>query len=256
MGIIPNLALSFIAGTFCGSFFCTLALRFADGRMKENPIQALFSRSQCPSCNNSIRPIFLVPILGFMIQRGKCRSCGASISLLYPAMEISYGLLALLFAWKLGISLLTVNYYLLSALAICISIIDIKSMTIPNSLIIAFVILSVYPLVMNYNILDNIYGLLALFAFFIVILLIFPGAFGGGDLKLGSAIGLLAGLEMSIVVLEVSLVSGAITGVIFALKTGKSLKTKIPFAPFLTLGLVVALLYGRDILLVYYRILY
>ena len=84
----------------------------------------------------------------------------------------------------------------------------------------------------------------------------FPGAFGGGDLKLGSAIGLLAGLEMSIVVLEVSLVSGAITGVIFALKTGKSLKTKIPFAPFLTLGLVVALLYGRDILLVYYRILY
>ncbi|HNW29651.1 MAG TPA: A24 family peptidase [Spirochaetota bacterium] len=171
-------------------------------------------------------------------------------------MEISYGLLALLFTWKLGISLLTVNYYLLSALALCITIIDIKSMTIPNSLIIAFVILSVYPIVMNYNMLDNIYGLLALFAFFIVILLIFPGAFGGGDLKLGSAIGLLAGLEMSIVVLEVSLVSGAITGVIFALKTGKSLKTKIPFAPFLTLGLVVALLYGRDILLVYYRILY
>jgi len=171
-------------------------------------------------------------------------------------MEMCYGLLALLFTWKLGISLLTANFYLLSALALCITIIDIKSLTIPNSLVITFVILSAYPIVMNYNILDNIYGLLALFAFFIVILLIFPGAFGGGDLKLGSAIGLLAGLEMSIVILEVSLVTGAITGVIVALKTGKSLKTKIPFAPFLTLGLIVAILYGRDILLVYYRILY
>ncbi|HOT45911.1 MAG TPA: A24 family peptidase [Spirochaetota bacterium] len=250
------MALSFFAGTFFGSFFYTLALRFADGRIHENPIQALFSRSRCPSCKNIISPILLAPILGFIIQRGKCHRCGTQISLLYPTMEMCYGLLALLFTWKLGISLLTANFYLLSALALCITIIDIKSLTIPNSLVITFVILSAYPIVMNYNILDNIYGLLALFAFFIVILLIFPGAFGGGDLKLGSAIGLLAGLEMSIVILEVSLVTGAITGVIVALKTGKSLKTKIPFAPFLTLGLIVAILYGRDILLVYYRILY
>jgi len=256
MGIIPTLVLSFIAGSFCGSFFYTLALRFTDGRMQKNPVQALFSRSQCPSCNKNISPILLVPILGFIIQRGKCRNCGARISLSYPAMETCYGLLALLFTWKIGISLLMVHYYLLSALALCITIIDIKSLTIPNSLVIAFVILSVYPIVMNYNILDNIYGFLTLSAFFIVILLIFPGSFGGGDLKLGAAIGLLAGLEMSIVILEVSLVSGALTGVIYALKTGKSLKTKIPFAPFLTIGLIVSLLYGRDILLVYYRILF
>ncbi len=256
MDIIPILMLSFLTGTLCGSFFYTLALRYADGQMRQNPIKALFSRSQCPSCHTNINPILLVPILGYILQKGKCRSCGIRIPFIYPAMEILYGLMAALFTWKLGASVYAMNLYLLSGIALCITIIDIKSLTIPDSLVITFVILSAYPILINYNIIDNIFGLLALFAFFIVILLIFPGAFGGGDLKLGSAIGLLSGLEMSIVVLEVSLVSGAIIGIIYALKTGKNLKTKIPFAPFMTLGLVISLLYGRDILLVYYRILY
>lgn len=247
---------SFISGTLCGSFFYTLALRYADGLMREDPRKALFSRSQCPSCRTTIKPVFLVPILGYMIQRGKCSICGSRISPVYPAMEILYGALAVLFTWKLGVSLYALNTYMLAGIALCITIIDIKSLTIPDSLVITFAILSVYPIVLNYNFRDNIYGLLALFTFFIVILLIFPGAFGGGDLKLGSAIGFLSGLEMSIVVLEVSLVSGAIIGIFYAVKTRKSLKTKIPFAPFLTLGLIVSLLYGRDILLVYYRIMY
>ncbi len=256
MGTIPNLIISFIIGTFCGSFFYTLAIRYADGQMRENPIKALFSRSQCPSCRNIINPILLVPILGYMLQKGKCRNCGMQIPIIYPAIEILYGVTALLFTWKLGVSLYAINLYLLSGIALCISIIDIKSLTIPDSLVVTFVIFSIYPILLNYNIRDNIFGLLALFVFFIIILLIFPGSFGGGDLKLGSVIGLLSGLEMSIVVLEASLVSGAIIGVIYALKTGKNLKTKIPFAPFLTLGLVISLLFGRDILLVYYRILY
>ncbi len=175
---------------------------------------------------------------------------------MYPAMELLYGLMATLFACKIGISFYSVNAYLLAGVALCIAVVDIKSLIIPDSLVIAFVVLSVYPIILNYNITDNLLGLLALFAFFIIILLLFPGSFGGGDLKFGSAIGLLAGLELSIIVLETSLLSGAIIGILYALKTRKSLRTKIPFAPFLSLGLIVSLLYGRDILLVYYRILF
>ncbi|MBP7737254.1 MAG: prepilin peptidase [Spirochaetes bacterium] len=239
-----------------GSFFYTLALRYADGSMTENPKAALFSRSRCPHCQSSIGPIHLIPILGYMIQKGKCRNCEGKISPIYPAMEILYGLIASLFAWKIGMTIYSLNLYLLAGIALCIAVIDIKSLIIPDSLVIAFVMLSIYPIVLNYNIADNLFGLLALFSFFIIILLLFPGSFGGGDLKFGSAIGLLTGLEMSIIVLEVSLVSGAIIGIIYALKTRKSLRTKIPFAPFLSLGLTVSLLYGRDILLIYYRILF
>lgn len=250
------LTLSFIFGTLCGSFFYTLALRFADGRIKEHPIQALFTRSKCPSCGMDINPLYMVPIMGYVILGGKCAKCGAKISPLYPAIEILYGFLAVIFAWKLGATIYTFNIYLLAGIALCISIIDIKALIIPDSLVVAFVVLSVYPIVLNYDIMDNLLGMLVLFVIFLVILIIFPGSFGGGDVKLGAAIGLLSGLEMSIVVLELSLVCGAIIGAMYALKTKKSLKTKIPFAPFLTLGLIISFLYGRDILLIYYRILY
>jgi prepilin signal peptidase PulO-like enzyme (type II secretory pathway) len=253
---IVLLTLSFIFGAFWGSFFYTLALRYADGRIGEHPMKALFSRSKCPSCGTVINPLFMAPVLGYFILKGKCRSCGTRISPIYPAAEVFFGALAALFIWKSGITVYTFNIYLLAGIALCISIIDMKVLIIPDSLVVAFVVLSVYPIVINYNIKDNLWGMLALFIIFLVILLIFPGSFGGGDVKLGAAIGLLSGLEMSIVVLEVSLVSGAIIGAIYALQAKKSLKTKIPFAPFLTLGLIVSLLYGRDILLVYYRILY
>jgi len=253
---IVILTLSFIFGAFWGSFFYTLALRFADGRIKKHPGRALFSRSKCPSCGMDINPLFMAPILGYIILKGKCRKCGAKISPLYPIIEVLYGFLAVLFILKLGVTIYAFNIYLLAGIALCISIIDIKALIIPDSLVIAFVVLSLYPIVLNYNIKDNLFGMLALFIIFLVILLIFPGSFGGGDVKFGAAIGLLSGLEMSIVVLEVSLVLGAIIGALYALMTKKSLKTKIPFAPFLALGLIVSLLYGRDILLVYYRILY
>jgi prepilin signal peptidase PulO-like enzyme (type II secretory pathway) len=250
------LTLSFIFGAFWGSFFYTLALRFADGRIKKHPLKALFTRSKCPSCGMDINPLYMAPVIGYFILRGKCGRCGATISPLYPAIEIFYGFLAVLFAWNLGVTIYAFNAYLLVGIALCISIVDMKALIIPDSLVLAFVVLSLYPIVLNYNIKDNLFGMLALFLIFLVILLVFPGSFGGGDVKFGAAIGLLSGLEMSIVVLEVSLVCGAIIGAAYALKTKKSLKTKIPFAPFLTLGLIISLLYGRDILLVYYRILY
>jgi prepilin signal peptidase PulO-like enzyme (type II secretory pathway) len=248
--------LSFVFGTLLGSFFYTLALRYADGRMRGNPLKALFSRSRCPSCGETIGPLMLVPVIGFLIGKGKCGKCGARISLIYPAAEVLYGAMAALFAAALGPTILTLNLYLLTGIALCIAIVDMKAMVIPDSLVIAFALLSAYPVVLNYNITDNLLGMAALFVLFIVILLVFPGSFGWGDVKFASAIGLLSGLEMSIVVLEVSLVTGAIIGVIYALKTKKSLRTRIPFAPFLAIGLVVSLLWGRDILLVYYRVLF
>lgn len=248
--------LSFVIGTILGSFFYTLALRYADGGMREAPLKALFTRSRCPACGEAIGPLMLVPVVGFLLRKGKCAACGASISPLYPAAELLYGAMAALFAAGLGASILTASLYLLACIAGCIAIVDLKSMVIPDSLVIAFALLSAYPVVLNYDIRDNLLGLAALFAVFIVILLVFPGSFGWGDVKFASAIGFLSGLELSLVVLEVALVTGAVIGVAYALKTKKGLRTRIPFAPFLSIGLVVSLLYGRDILLVYYRVLF
>jgi prepilin signal peptidase PulO-like enzyme (type II secretory pathway) len=253
---IISLVAAFIAGTCTGSFLYTLALRYSSGELQKKTMHALFSRSKCPVCLNTISPLYLVPIIGYCYLRGRCRKCGGSISIIYPAMEIGYGMLAVLFVWKLGITAYSVNAYLLAGIAISIAVVDIKTMTIPNTLIIALVVLSAYPVILNYDISDNLFGCLVLFIIFIVILLIFPGSFGTGDLKLASAVGFISGFELSIVILEISLITGAVAGIIYSFVTKQSLRTKIPFAPFIAVGFITSVLYGRELLLVYYRIFY
>jgi len=248
-----ELLIIFIAGTFAGSFFYTLALRYASGMMSQSPVKALFSRSKCPHCGKDIGIAGLIPVAGYFIIHGKCTKCREKVSLSYPLMEITFGLLAVAVAFFHGRGILSVNIYLICALCLCIAIIDVKSMVIPPSLVILFILLSVYPVLMHGNIMDNVFGFAILTVFFLLMLLVFPGAFGGGDIKLYAAAGFLLGLEMSIVLLEVSLITGAVFGVAFALIKGRNFRIKIPFAPFITAGIIITLLFGDTILLVYYR---
>lgn len=245
----------FIAGTFAGSFFYTLAERYSDGRMKDNPFKALFSRSECV-CGRKISALNLIPLIGFILSGGRCSACGNKIPLIYPLTEILYGMLAVLVARFHGTDMLSLSVYLIAAVSVTIAIVDIKTMKIPVSLTILFIILSVYPVILHNNFPDNIYGFLFLTIFFLVIMFIFPGAFGGGDLKLYAAAGLLLGFEMSIVLLEVSLISGAVFGIIWGILNGWSFRLKIPFAPFIAAGIIVTLLFGNTIILLYYKSVY
>lgn len=255
MLFIYNLSIFFF-GALWGSFFYTLSLRYINGTIKKNPLKALFSSSKCQECKSRINPVFLIPIIGFILLRGKCKKCGGKISLQYPIFEIIYGLLLIMIIFEYGIGLYSINIFILIGIAVAISIIDAKTFIIPDSLVIGFAILSIYPIILHQPFKDNIFGFLLMFLFFIIILLVFPGSFGGGDVKFASAAGLFSGLELSIVILETALVSGAIVGIIYAIKTKKNLRTKIPFGPFITLGIIVASLYGRDIILLYYRMMY
>ena len=248
--------LIFFFGTLMGSFFYTLSIRYINGSFKNDIFKALFSRSECPECGIKINPLHLVPIFGYLILKGRCRNCKAVISPLYPAFEIIYGLLLLLISSIHGINPYAFSIFILIAIGITISLIDLKTLLIPNSLLLVFFIFSVYPVIINGAYLDNLYGMLFMTLFFIIILLIFPGSFGGGDVKFAALIGVLMGLELSVLTLEAALVSGSIVGIIYALKTKKGFKNKIPFAPFLTFGLMLSIIYGREIVLVYYRILF
>src|SRR3990172_7369746 len=253
--IMPIIA-SFITGLFAGSFFYTLALRYSSGEIRKKAFKALFSRSRCPSCGATVHPLYMVPVIGYLILKGRCKTCGSTISPWYPVSEIIYGTLAALLAAKLGINAYGINIFLLAGSALCISIVDLKTLTIPNSLVIAFAALSIYPIILNSDIKDNLFGFLLLLAVFIVILLVFPGSFVAGDMKLSPPIFILFHFYLSIVILEIALVTGALSGIAFALKTKQSLRTKIPFAPFLAIGLIVSFLYGREMLLFYYRLIY
>jgi len=251
-----NYILYFAAGTFAGSFFYTLAERYSDGRMKDNPFKALFSRSECPACGRSISALYLIPLLGYIISKGRCSACRSKIPFIYPLMEILFGLLALSVAYFHGTDLLSLFVYLIAAVCVTIAIVDIKTMTVPFSLTVVFFILSIFPVILQDNPIDNLYGFLFLTLFFFFFMFIFPGAFGGGDLKLYAAAGFLLGLEMSIVLLEVSLISGAVFGIVWAAFKGWSFRIKIPFAPFIAAGIIITLLFGDTIILLYYRNVY
>jgi len=248
--------LYFTAGTFAGSFFYTLAERYSNGKIKENPLRALFSRSECPECGKIISVFCLIPVAGFLIPKGRCSVCGVRISVIYPLMEILYGILAVMVACFHGTDLLSLFIYLIAAVVVTIAIVDVKTMIIPLSLNIIFFLLSIYPVFIHNNPADSLYGFLFLTLFFLVIMFVFPGAFGGGDIKLYAVAGFLLGLEMSIVLLEVSLLSGAIAGVIWGIAKGEGLRIKIPFAPFIAAGIIITLLFGDTIILFYYSHIY
>jgi len=244
----------FLFGTLWGSFFYTLALRFSDGSVKENPVKALFSSSCCEKCGTKINPVYLVPIIGFILQRGRCAMCGERISAWYPISEIGYGFLASLIYADRGAGIYSLCVFLIIAASACVSIIDAKTQTVPDSLVISIAALTVYPVISAGSPGDSALGFLLMFAFFAVILFIFPGSFGAGDLKFASVIGFFLGFEFSLVALEASLISGAVFGAAYAVGSGRGFKIKIAFAPFLTIGLITAVMYGREILLLYYKI--
>jgi len=127
-------------------------------------------------------------------------------------------------------------------------------MTLPDSLVVAFFLSGVYPALTDHMALQGFYGFLVMFLFFGVILLLFPGSFGGGDIKYASVMGFLLGPAMSVVALEAALVTGAAAGIIYARLAKKSLKTRIPFGPFLSAGYIVALVWGADLVLVWERL--
>ncbi len=249
-GILADCAV-FFTGAVWGSFFYTLALRMCDDAYRGRPRAMLATRSRCPRCRAPVSFLGLVPLAGFAYLRGKCAQCEESIPWAYPAAEAGYGLLALLVYWKMGASAGAVSIYLLLGLAVAIAIIDAKTFTIPASLNAAFFLVSLFPVITGGEIVPHLLGALGMFAFFAVMMLVFPGSFGGGDVKLAAAIGFFSGWEQSIVVLEAALVLGSIAGVACAAFSGKGLRIRFPFAPPLAAGLAVSVLWGETILRAY-----
>jgi len=245
--------LFFFSGATFGSFFYTLAVRFINGTFDRSAKEGLFAFSHCPVCQKRISPIYLFPILGYMLNRGKCSNCSTKIDLRYPIYEIIFGLLALITYQQIGLNIYSINIFFLIAMLLTITIIDIAIQKIPNSLLIVFIILSIYPTVVAWSIKENFYGFLLMTLFFLVIMFIFPGSFGGGDLKLASIMGATMGLSLSIIILETALITGAIIGTIYAIVTKKGFRTKIAFAPFLTIGYILATFYGEEIILLYLK---
>lgn len=256
------LALIFIFGLAIGSFLNAAIYRLEIGESVAK------GRSKCPKCGRILSWYELLPLVSFVIQKGKCRKCKEKISWQYPIVEF---LTATLFS----LTFLSSNFpkgptftegqtfgnfsevvalgYLLAVFSflVLIFVFDFKHYIIPNVAIYSVIAISFfYNLIFNSSdIFLNILAALIASGFFLFLYLISSGKWiGMGDVKYGVFMGLFLGWPDILAGLFVSYIIGAVVGIIMMALKKKGLKSEIPFGPFLIIGTIVAFFWGSEII--------
>mgnify|MGYP001423312765 CR=1 FL=1 len=233
----------FVLGTVVGSFLNVCIYRIP------LHITVVKGRSFCPRCKKTLKWYDMFPVVSWLVLRGRCRFCGQPISPRYPVIEAANGLLWLLawqsFGWQWAAAAACLS---LSAL-LCAAMIDHDTGEIPDGISIFLLVLAgLAMLAPGYPVgrLARLAGLAAV-SLPMLVLAVWKGGFGGGDVKLCAAFGLLWGWQRSLLAALIAAVAGAAWGVVL-LRRGAGGKTAFAFGPFLALGMAVAVLWGGGII--------
>jgi len=240
----------FTFGAIVGSFLNVCIYRLP----REKSI--LRPPSSCPSCEKPIKFYDNIPIISYLLLKGKCRQCGTHISIRYPIVEFITALLFFVLYKKTGLSFELFVYILFVSLLIAISFIDFDFKIIPDVLsiggLIAGFLLSFFrkPFFLYQ---DSLYGILLgggiLFAIaYGYQLLRKREGMGGGDIKLLGMIGAFCGIKGVIFSLMAGSLLGTAVGIPMMLIKGEDAKYAIPFGPFLSLGALIFLFFGDAII--------
>lgn len=246
----------FIFGLIIGSFLNVCILRLPEGR------SIVVGSSSCMSCNTRLTFLDLVPLLSYIFLRGKCRHCGQKISPIYPIVESLTAVLFILLFIEFGLTYKLIVYMAVAAVLIVLSFIDFRHMIIPNGLIIALIVIGGIQLVTA--ILTGPAGIFGVWSDYVIgffaggvplllialfcTFLLKKEAFGGGDIKLMAAAGLIIGWRLTITSYIIGIIIGAIAGVIL-LATGKKKRgDEIPFGPALALGILISIFFGNALI--------
>lgn len=240
-----------LLGLMVGSFLNVVVHRVP---RKESIVRP---RSRCPQCETEIRPRDNLPVLSWLLLHGRCRYCAARISARYPLIELATGVLFALTAWRFGLSIELAAFIVLVAALIAVTAIDIELRLVPKRIVWptfgAGLILFLVSAVLREDprrLIEAVAGSLAAFGVLFAIHFIAPKGMGFGDVRLAALLGLFLGwLGPGHVGLGLFLgfVSGGLGGLV-ALAAGRSRRSALPFAPFLALGTVMAVLAGQPIL--------
>ena len=231
-------------GLVLGSFLNVVAYRLPRGESLSRP------RSRCPGCETPIRPYDNVPVLSWLLLRGRCRDCGTRIAWRYPFVEaLTAALLALVVlvhgadrdAW-LGLAFVLI--------AVPIAVIDLDHQIIPNRLnaLGAVAALAILALTRPGDMPEHVIAAAAAGGFLAVAWFARPGGMGLGDVKFAFVMGLFLGSSVA-PALFVGLFTGSVVGGVIMARKGVQAgrKTKVPFGPFLVVGGLFGLLLGAPV---------
>lgn len=250
--------LSVIFGLIIGSF-----LNVCIYRIPEN-ISLWWPPSTCPKCKTKIKFYDNIPVLSYLILRGKCRKCKEPISIQYPIIEACTALMTLLIVWSLGLSMWTAVALFVTYCLIVLSVIDFKLLIIPDRFSIGLTILGLLVFYLNpafsgsatakfvQALIGGSVGFFGLWGMAVIGSIVFKKeAMGGGDIKLLAAVGTITGLEGVISTLMISSLAGLIYYSALALLKKNPKNKTIPFGPFISLGLFINILIPHNLALLY-----
>jgi leader peptidase (prepilin peptidase)/N-methyltransferase len=244
-----------VAGAAVGSFLNVLICRIPEGQ------SIVFPSSHCPKCRHPIRFYDNIPLLSYLVLKGKCRDCHDKISLRYPLVEAMTALMALLLFWKFGLSLKYLFSFIFTAALIVITFIDFDHQIIPDVITLPgiplFFIVAVF--FMGISVWESLLGILigggCLFAIaFGYEVITKREGMGGGDIKLLAMLGAFLGWKSLFFILFVSSLMGAVIGISLIIAKGKDMKYAVPFGPFLSVAAIAYLFVGFDVMnFLYFR---
>ena len=240
----PFVAIAFLFGLLIGSFLNVVAYRLPRGESLVSP------PSHCPACGKPVRPRDNIPVLGWLLLRGRCRDCGEPFSWRYPAVELLTGVLfAVVVATQDEAIDVALGLCLVTAL-VPITLIDLDVRRIPDKITgPAAVAALVAGLALDISYVPEqlIAGAAALLLFYLAAVMK-PGGMGMGDVKLVGMLGLYLGRAVAPAIFIALLLGVVVGGVIMArvgVATGR--KQTVPFGPFLALGGMIAFFAGTPI---------
>ena len=258
----------FLFGLAIGSFANVCIYRLPREKSIANP-----PRSFCPHCGKTITWYDNIPVLGFLLLRGKCRYCRASISAQYPLVELLIGLLFVgvyLFVFSRGERLILIPFYwYFCTTLVILSVIDGEFFILPDRLtyplvILGFLLAALYPghlgsSTIGAGLLRALIGAVAGGLSLWLIGVLGKAAFkkeamGLGDVKLMAAVGAWQGWELVLFAIFLGALVAAVVGITCIVMKKAKLGSKIPFGPYLAAGSLITLFFGWEILLWYIRL--
>ena len=245
------IAISALLGLLIGSFLNVVIWRVPRHESIVSP------PSRCLGCEQLIRPYDNIPVLSWLILRGKCRNCKTKISARYPLVEAGTAILWGLLAWRFAGSWALPAYLVLAAGLVALSLIDLDTFLLPNRI--------VYPLTVAVTVLFGAAGVvggvgdfrrallsgLGVFAVFLLLHLISPRGMGFGDVKFSFVLGIALGWvspATAFLGIFMGFLLGSVVGIGLIATKVKTRKDHVPFGPFMALGTLIALLVGPQIL--------
>jgi leader peptidase (prepilin peptidase)/N-methyltransferase len=247
MASAPEILAGGLFGAVIGSFLNVVAYRVPLGESLVSP------GSHCPGCGAPVRPYDNIPVISWLLLRGRCRNCGMRIAPRYPLVELATAIAFAAVVAARGFDDDLILELPLVAALIALAAIDFDHRLLPNKIVYPLAAYGVIAtlLVDRDDLVENLISGAGAFAFLLAAVIAYPRGMGMGDVKLAGAMGLYLGLSV-IPALLVAFLSGSLVGVAIIAREGAAGRKKaVPFGVFLALGGIVGVLAGPELIDLY-----